>query len=210
MEILALLWDGLSPILSWIWRNHFPFTMIFLAWSIWRDNGYHFTRWPKLPPAYKFKLVYSDEKPDKPVEGATYCTILKSEKYDISGKPDFIYSDRRRRNFFPTELKSHTLGIDKKESDHKLQHTKPRDKDLHQLYMYFLIVGETYGHVPYGWLIYSDGMFKVYNTCQARKKITRLLGDMRHMLDTGHGQPNPSFINCKHCVCRETVCEHND
>ena len=203
--------EALVAVGQWFWSNGINgFIFIWLPLLTWQSlrprTGYKFHIWPKLPSGYTFKLVYSDEKPTNPIDGVTYCTILSSKTHDITGKPDFIYSDRRGRKFFPTELKSHTLNT----SDRKDGEFKPRDKDLHQLYMYFLIVGETYGRVPYGWLIYSNGMFKVYNTRQARKKITRLLADMRHMLTTGQGQPNPSFINCKHCVCRETVCEHND
>lgn len=161
--------------------------------------SYHHVSVPKLP-GFGHKLVYSDEKPTHPVAGVTYCKILASEQYDIIGKPDFIY--QKGRGFIPTELKSHALG--------EKSALSPRPKDLHQLYMYFLIVGETYGPVPYGWLIYRDCMFKVRNTRRARQTIIQLLVDMRRMLATGDGEPNPSFINCKHCICRETVCDYHD
>ena len=181
-----------------------PFIYVWSKWGSWR-NPYGIDYNPKLPSRFTWKLVYSDEKPDKPVEGVTYSTILKSEQYDITGKPDFVY--QRKNHYMPVELKSHALGVEKK----AFNQLKPRDKDLHQLYMYFLIVGETYGKVHTGEIIYKDCMFTVVNDRRARKKIIRILDDMRHMLDNPDTQaPNSSFINCKHCVCRETVCEHHD
>ena len=150
-------------------------------------------------PNKSYKLIYTDQKQTEKKEGVTYGKILYSEKYDITGKPDYLY--KKGNDYLPVELKSGKIG----------EEDSPREKDLMQLVMYFLIIEDLYGVVPTsGHLIYSDAMFVVNNTKALRKRIKIILKEMREMLKTGEQQANPSYINCRYCVCRETVCEYTE
>lgn len=103
------------------------------------------------------------------------------------------------RKLIPAELKSGDIGK-------KLQ---PRDGDMMQLAVYFLLAEAEWGARPRkGLLIYNDGMFVIRNTRKLRNKLTRTLVEMENMLkDPGYITAEPGFIKCKHCLCRGTVCE---
>ena len=159
-----------------------------------RTVKYYIKYNPQLP-RFTYKLIYTDENTIKKKKGVTYGAILKSEKYDITGKPDYIY--KKGKNYYPIELKSASLGKNK----------KPRKKDLMQLAVYFLIIEEVYGKTKKGKIIYKDAMVIVKNNNGLKSQIKQTLKEMREMLHTGEQQANPSYINCKNCVCKNTVCE---
>lgn len=136
------------------------------------------------------QVIYSDEEDH---------TLLVSEKYDLQGKPDYIFQTLLGGSYIPVELKSTQL---KKDED------SPHEGDLMQLVAYFLIIEDVYGKKPkQGRLIYKNRMFIVKNTRSLRRQIKHYLKDMRKMLKTGQGQALPSFPKCRNCVSRETVCE---
>lgn len=135
-------------------------------------------------------IIYSDEEGGK---------LLVSDKYDLQGKPDYIFQTILVGSYIPVELKSASM---KEDQDY------PYEGDLMQLAAYFLIVEDLYGKRPkQGRLIYKNKMFVIKNTRSLRKEVNKYLKDMRRMLDTGKGEAKPSFPKCRNCVCRGTVCE---
>ena len=143
-----------------------------------------------------YSVFYSDVK-NKNHPGATLNgKLLVSEKYGLQGKPDYIY--KKGNALIPVELKSGTAE--------KL--TQPREGDVMQLAAYFFIIRDLYGHKPRsGYLVYSDCVFKIKNTRHLGKRLFTVLSEMREMLVTGEGYDNASFMTCKHCICRGTVCD---
>ncbi|NLI89661.1 MAG: CRISPR-associated protein Cas4 [Epulopiscium sp.] len=135
-------------------------------------------------------IIYSDEEGGK---------LLVSDKYDLQGKPDYIFQRILGGSYIPVELKSASIKEDQ---------NYPHEGDLMQLAAYFLIVEDLYGKRPkQGRLIYKNKMFIIKNTRSIRKEVNKHLKDMRRMLDTGKGEVKPSFPKCRNCVCRGTVCE---
>ena len=125
--------------------------------------------------------------------------LLYSAKYDLRGKPDYIFKKRLGGATVPVELKSGSIKDD----------PLPHPGDLLQLAAYFLLLEDIYGkRPPYGWLKYSDYMFYVRNTRKIRKEVKQTMADMRKMLEDGEGTPNASFVNCRHCICNGTVCPY--
>lgn len=168
--------------------------------SIFILNLFAYLVYKLISPAIKMKkpkhgilgahIIYSDENGGK---------LLHSEKYELQGKPDYIFQTVLGRSYIPVELKSTTL----KEGDHV-----PHEGDLMQLAAYFLIIEDVYGKRPkYGRLIYKNRMFIIKNTRALRKQVSGYLKEMRKMLKTGKGMAQPSFPKCRNCVCRGTVCE---
>ena len=51
-------------------------------------------------------------------------------------------------------------------------------------------------------------MFKVRNTRRIRKEVIKTVNSMRNMMKTGKGEANASFVNCRYCLCRGTVCKY--
>lgn len=156
---------------------------------------------PKLG-VFGAKIIYTDQKEKSKSSNIKYGGILYSEKYDIQGKPDYIFKKILSRNLIPVELKSGTI----KKSD-----IRPYEGDMMQLAAYFLIMEDVYKKNPKeGRLIYKNYMFIIKNTRKLRQKTRRILGDMREMLKTGEQDVHPSFVKCRYCICRETVCEYYD
>ncbi|MDE6357344.1 MAG: CRISPR-associated protein Cas4, partial [Eubacteriales bacterium] len=126
-----------------------------------------------------------------------YSKLLYSEKYNLTGKPDYIY--KKGNVYFPVELKSGTI---KNES-------LPHQGDFLQLIAYFLILEDLYGaKIKKGKLIYSDYSFIIKNNKRNKKILLKTLKEMRNMLQTGKGKPVCNFAHCKYCVCKQTVCEY--
>lgn len=154
---------------------------------------------PKLGVPWA-KIVYTDQKQKNTNPNVVYHQVLSSEKYGVRGKPDYIFQKYMSRSFIPVELKSGRI------SD---EDPSPNQGDLMQLAVYFLLIEDVYGKRPkQGRLVYKNYMFIVKNTRKLRKQVLRTLEEMRKMLDTGEYEVEPSFVKCKSCVCRETVCEY--
>jgi len=136
------------------------------------------------------RLIYKDGKGVK---------LLHSEKYNLRGKPDLIFKNIITGRFVPMELKSGQITDD-------LRHG-----DIMQLTAYFLIIEDVMGRRPrVGYLRYQNAMFKIKNNRKRRKALLRITAEMRKMLLTGEGQANPSFVNCRYCIAKNTVCEFAD
>ncbi len=146
-----------------------------------------------------YELYYSDQKLSERQKGVIYSTLLKSEKYGLAGKPDFIYKHKRKKLLMPVELKSGKIG------DGLL----PHKGDLMQLCTYFLIIEETFEIKPItGRIVYSDCMFIVKNSKRLRAELAGVLKEMRDMLKAGEKATDISFIKCKYCIMQGTVCEY--
>ncbi len=147
-----------------------------------------------------YRLVYSDQKPDKLEKGVIYSKLLVSKKYGLKGKPDFIFQHRATGMLVPVELKSGKIR----------EEALPHEGDLMQLVAYFLILEDLFGIRPKeGRLIYSDYMFVVKNRRHVRKKALHIVKGMRQMLCTGKGTAKASYHSCRNCLMRGTVCEYS-
>lgn len=134
-------------------------------------------------------LVYTDETGGK---------LLVSEKWDLQGKPDYIFKKWFRNQYIPFEIKSG-----------KVKEDCPHEGDLMQLLAYLLLVEETYGVRPcYGKLVYRNKTFKVRNTRKHRTKLKKVLEEMHDMLNEYDGaRTTKNYLKCKNCICQYTVCE---
>lgn len=149
---------------------------------------------PSLHPV-GYKLIYTDQKM-KCKDSVVVSKLLKSEKFGVQGKPDFLYQGFTGK-IIPVELKSAKIGKDK----------FPHLGDMLQLATYFLIVEDIYGVKPkYGNLIYADYMFRIKNTRRIRKEVIKTTKKMRNMLSDGQGSPVTDFTKCRFCFCK-SVCE---
>lgn len=149
-------------------------------------------RKPKLG-VFGAQVIYSDENGGK---------LLVSEKYDLQGKPDYIFQTLLWGSYILVELKSTKLKEDQ---------LSPHQGDLMQLAAYFLIVEDIYKKRPKkGRLIYKNRMFIIKNTRGLRRELKNYLKEMRKMIQTGKGEADPSFPKCRNCVCRGTVCTWNE
>lgn len=145
---------------------------------------------------FGYRLFYTDQNTKNKKSNVIYKKILYSEKYNIQGKPDFVF--KKFNTCYVIELKSGSI------KDEPMPHTG----DLMQLVAYFLIIKDLYGYrVKKGKLIYNDYSFTIRNTRRLRKCVLNILEDMRYMLKTGEGEANCSFVHCRYCLCRQTVCE---
>ncbi len=145
-----------------------------------------------------YRIVYTDQKESRKKDDIVYSTLLYSLKYDIQGKPDYIFQNNISRRLIPVEIKSGSIG----------DNDSPHKGDLLQLAAYFLIIEEVYGRRPKaGRLMYRDYMFEVKNNRAIRREVKKTLSQMRRMLKSGRAAVNPSFALCRHCICNNTVCE---
>ena len=128
-----------------------------------------------------------------------YSKLLKDEDNNLSGKPDYIYARFLTGRPMIVEVKSGEIGSAQ----------IPHYGDLMQLVAYFFIARAVFGRKPKkGWLVYRDWMFVVKNTKKLRKEFLNVLDEMAQMLETGEGEADPSFVKCRYCVCKGTVCEY--
>ncbi|WP_250277316.1 CRISPR-associated protein Cas4 [[Clostridium] colinum] len=156
------------------------------------------TKSKSLAP-FGYTLFYTDQNTKTRKSNVIYKKLLFSEKYNIQGKPDFIY--KKFKTCYVIELKSGLIKDD----------PMPHTGDLLQLVTYFLIIEDLYGYkVKKGKLIYKDYCFVVKNTRYLRKYLLSVLSDMRKMLKTGDGEPTCNFAHCRYCMCRQTVCDFYD
>lgn len=156
---------------------------------------------PKLGVPWA-KVIYTDQKQKNTNRSTVQHQLLTSTTYGVRGKPDYIFQKHISKSLIPVELKSGTI------SEKKLQ---PYPGDLMQLGVYFLLIEDIYNKRPKeGRLIYKNYMFIIKNTRKLRKNVLYTLEEMRDMLETGEHEVDPSFIKCRGCVCRETVCEFSE
>lgn len=148
---------------------------------------------------YGYQVFYADQKRQEGKKyQEDYGKILYSSKYDIQGKPDYIFKKNFGKKLVPVEIKSGLIG----------EEEYPHKGDMFQVAMYFLIIEDVYGVRPkYGRLVYRDYMFFIKNTARLRKEVQRTLKNMRQMLRDGKGEANNGYAHCRYCLCRGTVCE---
>lgn len=141
------------------------------------------------------KIVYLDKSKGVKEKGAIYGKLLKSDKYGLSGKPDYIY--QLGEELIPIELKSSEAE------------DSPYYKDVMQLVAYFLIIEDVYQKkVKRGRIVYRNTMFEVYNRRHLIKELLNILKQMKKMQEGDYfPDVNPSFALCRFCPCRDTVCE---
>jgi len=151
---------------------------------------------------FGYKIFYTDQKEEKnkKKKNIIYSKILYSEKYDIQGKPDYIFKSFIGKRLIPAELKSGLIS----------ENNQFHQGDLMQLGAYFLIIEDVFGVRPKeGRLIYKNKMFIVKNTGKLRRQVLEAIEQMRDMLETGEAEEvKPSFVKCRYCMCRGTVCEY--
>lgn len=135
--------------------------------------------------------IYKDEKGTK---------LLVAPQYDLQGKPDLIFETWILKRYIPLEIKSGKLKEDEDE---------PHLGDLYQLAAYFLIIEDVYGkRPPYGKLVYANKTFTIRNTRRIRSEVKEIVRKMKAMIEEKDmPKASPSFTKCKHCICKDTVCE---
>ncbi len=163
---------------------------------IFYDRREYKKKKPKITKQF-YKLFYADEKGHG--KEVIMCKLLKSEKYRVKGKPDYIIKNVFLNRYIPIEIKSGEIK-------NKL---KPKEKDLMQIGVYFLLIEDNFGSRPKkGLLVYKDYMFVVKNKRRIRKKVLNTIKSMDKMLVTGKGVADASYKKCEFCICRKTVCKH--
>lgn len=147
-----------------------------------------------------YALLYADQKQEgKGTED--FGKLLYSERYDLQGKPDYVFRSRFLGKIVPVELKSGSIG----------EEDLPHEGDYLQLAAYFLILEDVYGKRPaFGRLVYRDYMFEIRNTRKVRKDVFRTMREMQEMLRYGVGKPKNSFAHCRPCICNGTVCQFSE
>ena len=147
-----------------------------------------------------YSLIYADQKQGKKWE-EDFGKLLYSAKYELQGKPDYVFQSPFLKKIVPVELKSGK--IDEEEL--------PHHGDLLQLGAYFLILEDVYGQKPpFGRIVYQDYMFEIKNTAKIRNEVLSTMKEMREMLQYGVGKAKPSFATCRPCVCNGTVCQFSE
>ncbi len=171
------------------------FTFLVLFFGVKNFFGVDIKKTKPILHPFGYKIIYTDQKIGRE-NNVVKSRLLKSEKFGLQGKPDFIY-----KNIFgkiiPVELKSGKI------KDGNLPHIG----DMMQLATYFIIIEEVYGKKPrFGNLIYKDYMFKIKNTKGIRKEVIKTVDRMNDMLNSGKGEASCEFVKCRYCLCKG-VCE---
>ena len=147
-----------------------------------------------------YSLIYADQKQGKRHE-EDFGKLLYSAKYELQGKPDYVFQSPILKKIVPVELKSGEID----------EEDMPHHGDLLQLGAYFLILEDVYGQKPpFGRIVYQDYMFEIRNTAKIRNEVLATMKDMREMLQYGGGKAKPSFATCRPCVCNGTVCQFSE
>ncbi len=122
---------------------------------------------------------------------------LFSSRYQLTGKPDYLVEERGR--IVPVEVKPGRTA------------PEPYEGDVLQLASYCLLVEEQYGRRPrYGYLKYSQGVFRIDFTNGLRRHLLARLDAMRRDLEAGdvlpsHAEPQ-RCLGCGHQeVCSERL-----
>lgn len=147
-----------------------------------------------------YALIYADQKQGGKGE-EDFGKLLYSAKYELQGKPDYVFRSRLGGKIVPVELKSGSIG----------EEDAPHHGDFLQLGAYFLILEDVYGkRPPFGRVVYQDYMFEIKNTQKVRNEVLGTMKEMREMLQYGVGKPKNSFAHCRPCVCNGTVCPFSE
>ena len=147
-----------------------------------------------------YSLIYADQKQGKRHE-EDFGKLLYSAKYELQGKPDYVFQSPILKKIVPVELKSGEID----------EEDMPHHGDLLQLGAYFLILEDVYGQKPpFGRIVYQDYMFEIRNTAKIRNEVLATMKEMREMLQYGVGKTKPSFATCRPCVCNGTVCQFSE
>lgn len=138
----------------------------------------------------KGRLVYADT-------GAWQRCVrsLFSSRYQLAGKPDYVVEERGR--VVPVEVKPGRTA------------SRPYEGDILQLAAYCLLVEEHHGCRPrYGYLKYSQGVFRIDYTDSLRRQLLARLDAMRRDLETGNASPSHAEPQrCLGCGHREVCSE---
>ena len=190
---MVLFWESIKNT-DWLF-SYVPFVLFFLLCL--REQCWILRKRKKRQGLFGYKLIYADQKATR--KQKDFGKLLYSKKYDIQGKPDYIFQKRFGNAIVPVELKSGSIRDD----------NFPHPGDRLQLATYFLLIEDVYGVRPkYGRLVYKDYMFDIRNTIKIRREVRRTLANMRQMLQTGQGKANCSVAGCRYCICKGTVCPY--
>lgn len=184
LEVVFLDFHGPAPwmlmIMSLLWLF---IALGFLLRAMWKqDEARDYVTQTGLVEG---ELAYSDL--DRPGE------TLRSEKYDISGRPDYIV--RRGEEYLPVEVKTGRTP------------DAPHDSHLMQLGIYCVLVEEVYGRRPSrGYLQYPERTFEVSFTPEFRDKVLETTLRMRLAEMTGVIHRNHERVGkCRGCS-RRAIC----
>lgn len=196
------MFDSISKVVvkpEWITSLYIGLFSCFLLLGIWKKCSVRIKKKRTKLGVAGYSVIYADQKAKTKKQQESYGKLLYSAKYDIQGKPDYIFKSYMGNRLIPVEIKSGYIGDE----------DMPHRGDLLQLVAYFLILEDVFGVKPrYGRLVYSDYMFIIKNTDKLRKEVKGTLSSMRQMLKDGEGEANSSFVKCRYCICRGTVCEY--
>jgi CRISPR-associated exonuclease Cas4 len=138
----------------------------------------------------KGRLVYADT-------GAWQRCVspLFSSRHQLTGKPDYLVEERC--SVIPVEVKPGRTA------------PEPYEGDVLQLAAYCLLVEEQYGCRPrYGYLKYSQGVFRIDYTSSLRRQLLARLDAMRRDLEAGNVLPSHAEPRrCLGCGHREVCSE---
>ena len=110
---------------------------------------------------------------------------LFSSHYRLAGKPDYLVEERGR--VVPVEVKPGRTA------------SQPYEGDVLQLAAYCLLVEEHYGRRPrYGYLKYSQGVFRLEYTDRLRRQFLARLDAMHQDLEAG--DVSPSHVEPQRCL----------
>ena len=159
--------------------------LVFLLRAMWKEDAAKDV--VRANGLVEGELMYSDL--DKPGD------TLRSEKYDLSGRPDYIV--RKDAEYIPVEVKTGRTP------------DTPHDSHIMQLGVYCILVEEKYGIRPTrGVLQYPERTFEVPFTNEFRDRVLETTLKMRWAEMTGaahrtHNQPG----KCRGCSRREACAE---
>lgn len=113
--------------------------------------------------------------------------LLRSERYALQGRPDYVVQEGRR--IIPVEVKSGSAPA------------VPYDSHRLQLAAYCLLIEESAGQAPpYGIIRYDDRAVRVPYNDALRNELLDALEAMRRHLLAGEPPPSPpSPARCAHC-----------
>ena len=119
---------------------------------------------------------------------------LFSNQYRLSGKPDYILKEKD--SLIPVEYKSG-------------RYDTPPIHHILQVAAYCQLVEDSEQvYVPYGWIIYPSGRFRVPYDPQLRFQLDKILDEMRGaMIDDSFGVNHHNPRKCHNCSFRD-VCTY--